>query len=161
MSWLNRTSRVMLRLYKPQGKRVKSFFTMPEYEAWKEETDGGRGWTIKYYKGAWPARPSSLRLLVPTLTCTAHVTPGLGTSTSKEAKEYFGALAEHQIPFEYTDEADDRIELAFAKKRVTDRKDWLSTFVVSVRREPGCRMQHQPHTCRVSRCSRAPTWTTV
>lgn len=34
---------------------------MPEYEAWKKDTDGGKGFKIKYYKG-------------------------LGTSTSKEAK---------------------------------------------------------------------------
>jgi len=33
-----------------KGKKEKVFFTIPEYEAWKEETDGGRGWTCKYYK---------------------------------------------------------------------------------------------------------------
>ena len=53
---------------------------------------------------------------------------GLGTSTAKEAKEYFAALAEHKIPFEFTEGSDDRIELAFAKKRVNDRKTWLSGF---------------------------------
>ena len=25
------------------------FFTMPEYDAWKEQNNNGRGWQIKYY----------------------------------------------------------------------------------------------------------------
>lgn len=36
-----------------QGKKTVSFFTMPEYEAWKESTNNGRGWDIRYYKGPW------------------------------------------------------------------------------------------------------------
>lgn len=36
-----------------QGKKTVSFFTMPEYEAWKESTNNGRGWDIRYYKGSW------------------------------------------------------------------------------------------------------------
>jgi DNA topoisomerase II len=49
-----------------KGKQVEVFYTMPEYETWKMETNT-KGWHIKYYKG-------------------------LGTSTSAEAKEYFAAL---------------------------------------------------------------------
>ena len=49
---------------------------MPEYEAWKRDTEGGKGFKIKYYKS-------------------------LGTSTSKEAKEYFSALDTHQIKYRY------------------------------------------------------------
>jgi hypothetical protein len=31
--------------------KVLSFYTMPEYEAWKESLDGRTsGWSIKYYK---------------------------------------------------------------------------------------------------------------
>lgn len=33
-----------------KGKQSISFYTLPEYETWKEET-GGHGWKIKYYKG--------------------------------------------------------------------------------------------------------------
>ena len=33
-----------------KGKKEKSFFTIPEYETWKEENDDGRGWACKYYK---------------------------------------------------------------------------------------------------------------
>ena len=32
---------------------------------------------------------------------------GLGTSTSKEAKEYFSDMARHRIPFKYTGAEDD------------------------------------------------------
>jgi DNA topoisomerase II len=60
---------------KKSGKQVKVFYTMPEYEAWKEETgNNAQGWVIKYYKG-------------------------LGTSNSKEAKEYFAALDDHRKTF--------------------------------------------------------------
>jgi DNA topoisomerase-2 len=35
-----------------KGKRTQTFFTLPEYEDWKESTgNDARGWTIKYYKG--------------------------------------------------------------------------------------------------------------
>ena len=52
-----------------KGKKTEVFYTMPEYDNFKEANDGStRGWTIKYYKG-------------------------LGTSTAKEAKEYFSAGA--------------------------------------------------------------------
>ena len=34
----------------PRG-RVLSFYTMPEYEAWKESLGGStKGWSVKYYK---------------------------------------------------------------------------------------------------------------
>ena len=45
-----------------KGKKSKTFFTLPEYEEWKEGTgNDAKGWTTKYYKG-------------------------LGTSTSSEGK---------------------------------------------------------------------------
>lgn len=40
-------------LWEPQvtkGKKEISFFTIPEYETWKEENLDGRGWNIKYFK---------------------------------------------------------------------------------------------------------------
>ncbi|CAE8673176.1 unnamed protein product, partial [Polarella glacialis] len=46
---------------------VQTFFTLQEYDKWKEENNNGRGWHLKYYKG-------------------------LGTSTTAEAKEYFSHL---------------------------------------------------------------------
>ncbi|CAI7749967.1 unnamed protein product, partial [Closterium sp. NIES-54] len=85
----------------PRGK-VISFYTIPEYESWKESLGGStKGWSIKYYKG-------------------------LGTSTPKEAKEYFAALDQHRKSFEWTGEEDgESIEMAFSKKKVEDRKTWL------------------------------------
>lgn len=88
-----------------KGNEVHSFFTVNEFEQWA----AGRNlkqWKVKYYKG-------------------------LGTSTTKEAKEYFTAIGHHQIEFEYVDkEDDDVIELAFNKKMADKRKDWLTTYSI-------------------------------
>ncbi|KAG7397458.1 DNA topoisomerase 2-beta [Phytophthora boehmeriae] len=90
-----------------KGRTQEIFYTMPEYNAWRERTNQGQGWTIKYYKG-------------------------LGTSTSAETKEYFSDLQTHQIGFTYEGDGDaDVIDMAFSKKRVEDRKNWLRGY------EPG------------------------
>lgn len=88
-----------------RNKQQISFYTMPEYESWKERTENGKGFKIKYYKG-------------------------LGTSTSKEAKEYFGAIDTHRLNYRYDGPDDDRaIDLAFNKKRSDDRKEWINSYV--------------------------------
>ena len=52
---------------------------------------------------------------------------GLGTSTNDEAKEYFSDIARHRIKFKYTGPEDDEcVELAFSKKMVDARKEWLT-----------------------------------
>jgi C-terminal associated domain of TOPRIM len=58
------------------------------------------------------------------------VLQGLGTSTAKEAKEYFAKIDTHQIPFDWEDDERDAdlIEMAFDKKRQKDRKTWLKGF---------------------------------
>jgi len=82
----------------------KSFFTLHEYQAWKERTDGGKGWKVKYYKG-------------------------LGTSTAKEAKEYFSEIEKHEVKFQWLGDQDgEAIDLAFNKKRADDRKDWINNY---------------------------------
>lgn len=54
----------------------------------------------------------------------------MGTSTSKEAKEYFSNMIRHRIPFKHGGEDDDKaIELAFSKKKAEDRKVWLNTWM--------------------------------
>jgi len=83
-----------------KGKKEKTFFTIPQYETWRLENGDARGWKVKYYKG-------------------------LGTSTAAEAKEYFSNLSTHEIDFEWDERANDVIDMAFAKKRVEDRKLWL------------------------------------
>ncbi|KAL5207162.1 hypothetical protein ABZP36_031597 [Zizania latifolia] len=88
-----------------RNKSVLSFYSMPEYEQWMETLGGNAsGWSIKYYKG-------------------------LGTSTSAEGRKYFEDIAKHKKDFVWVDDQDDNdIELAFSKKRITDRKGWLSNF---------------------------------
>ena len=77
------------------------FFTLHDYEKWKDANKGGKGWAIKYYKG-------------------------LGTSSAAEAKAYFKDLTKHKLDFSYRGPSClDAIDLAFAKKRVDDRKAWL------------------------------------
>lgn len=87
------------------------------------------------------------------------VPSGLGTSTAKEAKEYFSDMVRHRIQFRYTGIEDDTsitlvslintvtdIQLkvcamlhkftrlimtvqAFSKKKVEDRKEWLTNWM--------------------------------
>ncbi|EXB68160.1 DNA topoisomerase 2 [Morus notabilis] len=98
---------------KKNGKEL-AFYTMPEYEAWKDSLRGNAsGWSIKYYKG-------------------------LGTSTSKEGREYFQNLDKHKKDFLWIDEQDgEAIELAFSKKKIEERKNWLRRF------EPGTHLDQK------------------
>ena len=84
-----------------KGNQEKVFYNDGEYEAWKAENNDGRGWKIKYYKG-------------------------LGTSTSKEFKEYF--QNKKVVKFQYTNDSDNIIDMVFNKKRADDRKDWLGHY---------------------------------
>ena len=64
-----------------------------------------------------------------TKTFKAKYYKGLGTSTAKEAKEYFSSLSSHQIDFEYVDTEDmEVIDMAFNKKFADRRKTWLETY---------------------------------
>ena len=84
-----------------KGAQQLCFYNDGEWEAWRTANDT-RGWTIKYYKG-------------------------LGTSTSKEFKEYFA----HQkvVRFESSGApCRDAIDKAFNKKRSGDRKVWLGGY---------------------------------
>jgi len=111
-----------------KGNNEKVFYTLQDYDKWKD-TDSAKGYRIKYYKG-------------------------LGTSTTKEAKEYFRKLkiitynpitpesivntdlvinggGEQE---ENTEEKPkeivpvNRLDLAFNKKRSNDRKAWLMDY---------------------------------
>ena len=55
-----------------KGKEEQVFYNIPDYEQWKETNQ--KGWQIKYYKG-------------------------LGTSSSKEAKEYFTDIEQKLINY--------------------------------------------------------------
>ncbi|KAJ8715927.1 hypothetical protein PYW08_013212 [Mythimna loreyi] len=87
-----------------------SFYSLPEFEEWKNNTENHHTYNIKYYKG-------------------------LGTSTSKEAKEYFQNMERHRIKFKYSGPTDDHhIELAFSKKGADQRKEWLTSHMDEVKR---------------------------
>ncbi len=127
-----------------KGNNEKAFYTLQDYDKWKEETTNIKSWHIKYYKG-------------------------LGTSTTKEAKEYFKNLKviEYQpeqpeavqitssivndddikINIQLVNDTEvnnstqvnedikslsgskeNRLDLAFNKKRADDRKNWLKYY---------------------------------
>nr|XP_019946171.1 PREDICTED: DNA topoisomerase 2-beta isoform X1 [Paralichthys olivaceus] len=88
-----------------KNKQEQSFYSIPEFDEWKKQTENYKTWHIKYYKG-------------------------LGTSTSKEAKEYFADMEKHRITFRYSGVEDDAaITLAFSKKKTDNRKEWLTNFM--------------------------------
>ncbi|XP_027373388.1 DNA topoisomerase 2-alpha isoform X2 [Bos indicus x Bos taurus] len=88
-----------------KNKQEMAFYSLPEFEEWKSSTPNHKKWKVKYYKG-------------------------LGTSTSKEAKEYFADMKRHRIQFKYSGPEDDAaISLAFSKKQTDDRKEWLTHFM--------------------------------
>lgn len=94
-----------------KGRESIAFYTLPEYESWCENSNT-RGWKIKYYKG-------------------------LGTSTSAEAKDYFANIESHRKEFVWEgDEDGEAINMAFSKKKVEERKDWLRNYV------PGTFLDH-------------------
>ncbi|KAF2773469.1 type II DNA topoisomerase [Teratosphaeria nubilosa] len=87
----------------PKAKR--DFFTMPEYEAWKQLPGNQKGWDHKYFKG-------------------------LGTSDTRDAQIYFSDLDKHLKRFHRMQEGEpEQLELAFSKKKADARKTWLQEFV--------------------------------
>lgn len=91
-------------------KEVKIFYTLPEYETWIESLGEDeeasskelKKWKVKYYKG-------------------------LGTSTAKEAKEYFGNLERNMLNFAWKESDEECIKLAFASQKRDERKTWISS----------------------------------
>ena len=65
-----------------KGHQEHPFYSLPEFDQWRSTTEGAHMWKTKYYKG-------------------------LGTSTAKEAKEYFSDMERHRIPFRYSGPEDD------------------------------------------------------
>ncbi len=84
-----------------KNKENISFYTLTDYENWKKKNNNGKGWNTKYYKG-------------------------LGTSTTKEAKEYFIDLK--QVNYKWSENTDQSMNLAFNKDMADDRKEWLRNY---------------------------------
>ena len=75
-----------------------------------------KGWSIKYYKG-------------------------LGTSTAKEAKEYFRDLEKNRIDMRWGgDGSGDAIDMAFSKSRVADRTPVMFRRTASVNGSDACKL---------------------
>lgn len=92
--------------------QVIPFYSMPEFEKWRDDEGATVRWKLKYYKG-------------------------LGTSTGKEFREYFRALDKHLKTFHALQEEDKGlIDLAFSKKKADDRKEWLQNFVPGTHLDP-------------------------
>jgi len=81
---------------------VLEFFTLTEFENWKENNNI-KGWSFKYYKG-------------------------LGTSTSKDAKNSFTDFCEKLITYIADVDIEKNINLGFNKKLADDRKKWLLNY---------------------------------
>ena len=93
-----------------RGKQSILFHTVPEYEERKDRqprqrrrADADEGARVEH-----------------------QVLQGLGTSTAKEAKQYFASLDTNVIPFRWVDGDDRFMRLAFAKEGADERKRWIS-----------------------------------
>lgn len=106
----------IVKAVKGSGKHAirKQFYSSAEYEAWQRETPDYHKWHTKYYKG-------------------------LGTSDSREAKEYFRDLERHRIKFEVARPKaqcggglfagdEEAIEMAFGKLNAGKRKQWMEQW---------------------------------
>lgn len=84
-----------------KASTVKEFYCLTEYEDWKHSVPNINSWEIKYYKG-------------------------LGTSTNKEAKDYFKNMK--YVTYAWEDSSNENIDMAFNKKRSDDRKSWIYNY---------------------------------
>ena len=80
---------------------IINFANIREYNQWKNKNIDYHLWKIKYYKG-------------------------LGTSTSKEAVEYFQNI-DQNINYIYNI-IDNDLLLAFSKNKISERKNWLLNY---------------------------------
>ena len=84
-----------------KGPKSLNFYNTGEYETWKSQNNDGKGYKIKYYKG-------------------------LGTSTSKEFKEYF--KEKKLVHFKLQEKDEEIIDNVFNKTKADCRKDWLVQY---------------------------------
>lgn len=84
------------------NNKILDFFTISDFEKWKKNNDTIK-YKIKYYKG-------------------------LGTNTSKEAKEYFLNIDKHLMLMKWTPDIEKNFSLAFSKNQSDERKNWLKKY---------------------------------
>ena len=134
-----------------KGVETKSFYSLHEYQAWKTKVQVEAG--DKAVAAAAASTSGGGGKKATTATATANIPEadllamrehageaalkawrvkyykGLGTSSSKEAQEYFAAIKEHVIDMVWSGAlSGDAIDMAFSKSRVEDRKRWLSAY---------------------------------
>jgi DNA topoisomerase-2 len=87
------------------GSKKRSFFTEQSYRKWYDalSVQEQQKAKIKYYKG-------------------------LGTSTSKEAKEYFDNIDTNMVYYTSDDLSREKLDMTFNKSRADDRKVWLGNY---------------------------------
>lgn len=85
-----------------KGNVIHEFYTNTDYVKW-QKNNPIKGWFVKYYKG-------------------------LGTSSSKEAKEYFKNLNKSVVTYKWDKHTDKFMKMAFEKKQTDNRKKWIGTF---------------------------------
>ena len=88
-----------------KGLQNRVFYNMTNYHAWKTTLTNQeiKAWSVKYYKG-------------------------LGTSTAREAKEYFVDFGKKLVYYNADSKTDESFDLAFLKTRSHDRKSWLQNY---------------------------------
>ncbi|XP_044003497.1 DNA topoisomerase 2-like [Aphidius gifuensis] len=92
-----------------KGSEKLSFYSTAEYEKWHKDQPAPNKIKPKYYKN-------------------------LGTSTLKEAREYFSNMQKHRIAFTYAGDEDDKnIVMAFSEKCRDQRKDWLTNYMTTTK----------------------------
>ena len=84
-----------------KNKKSISFYNLTDYKDWISKTSNYNTWNTKYYKG-------------------------LGTSTALEAREYFKDINLNN--YEWTENSNNKMNLAFKKELSDDRKAWLYKY---------------------------------
>lgn len=86
-----------------KGNQVEAFYNHGEFSKWEKSITPKemKRWSLKYYKG-------------------------LGTSTSREFKEYM--RNPKIVNFQMTSECMDKIKMVFQKNRVSERKAWMQAY---------------------------------
>uniref|UniRef100_A0A6C0BZA6 DNA topoisomerase (ATP-hydrolyzing) n=1 Tax=viral metagenome TaxID=1070528 RepID=A0A6C0BZA6_9ZZZZ len=91
----------LIRATPKRGGTALSFYSIPHFEDWKKSNEC-EAWSLKYYKG-------------------------LGTSSSREARDVFANMQSHKIAFTVDEQARDTLDKFYDDSRINDRKRLLTT----------------------------------
>ena len=139
---------------KGKTKEVVPFYNLSEFEAWKNENNGGKGYTPKYYKGLGTHEGKEAQECFEDIddklisyTWKEKVDQQKGGKKSKKAQESEDSedeesteskrspklideesdmVSDKLFSSKIKDVSNDAITLAFDKKRADDRKTWIN-----------------------------------